>query len=288
MQCHRRRNSIGASGRWRLPTPVMRQRAAESSEGAGWMAKRVLMTASVGRTRRSSIRRPLEARRSLRMRPSSSCRYLPLVGESTNVEPYMSTSCVPDQTREATAGAMSTRRRMSGPPTSGGGMKSLSTEPKAGMNVSSPRRRPATSGCQLPGMAPLSSSCTMCVAPPSKRLLPRVSAAALRIDPCLRRFGTFTCPQRSMLSEPTSAGAGRRRAPNSQNVQKMANTAPAKKVASVARASKMKRARRRVRLDAMAKHLEAMPGTGCGLGKERSTSKERTRASRAVHCSAEC
>jgi len=77
-------------------------------------------------------------------------------------------------------------------------------------------------------------------------------------------------------------------APKSQNVHKKANMAPAKKVASVARAARMKRARRRVRLDAMAKHLEAMLGTGCGLSEERSTSKERTRTSRAVHCSAEC
>jgi hypothetical protein len=40
---------------------------------------------------------------------------------------YTSTSCDarPDQTREATAGAIRTRRRMSGPPTSGGGMKSF-------------------------------------------------------------------------------------------------------------------------------------------------------------------
>jgi len=44
----------------------------------------------------------------------------------------------------------------------------------------------------------------------------------------------------------------------------------------------------RARLDAVAIHLKAMLGTGCGLSEERSTSKERTRASRAVHCSAEC
>ena len=206
MQCHSRRNSIGAIGMCRLPTPVMRQRAAEEGGAAGRIATRLLIMASVGRTRRSSMRSPLEARRSLRMRPSSSCRYLPLEGESTNVDPYMSTSCVPDQTREATAGAMRTRRRISGPPTSGGGMKSLRTDPKAGMNVSSPSRSPATSGRQLPGTAPLSSSCTMCVAPPSKRLLPRVSAAALRIVPCLRRFGKFTCPW-IMLREPTPPGA---------------------------------------------------------------------------------
>ena len=46
-----------------------------------------------------------------------------------NVEPYTcGTSCEPDpdQTQEATAGAsIRTRRRMTGPPTSGGGLKSF-------------------------------------------------------------------------------------------------------------------------------------------------------------------
>ena len=99
----------------------------------------------------------------------------------------------------------------------------------------------------------------------------------------------LTCPQCSMLREPTSAGAGCRRAPNSQNVQKKASMAPAKiKLPSVARALRMTLARRRVRRYVMVMHLETMLSAGCGLGEEQSTSRERTRASMAVHCSAEC